>query len=375
MSDSHVNSAIGGPGEPASPIAVTFVLEQHLGHQTYADSLRSVLGHHRDLDAVWAALTYECPPSSLLGRLPIPEPLRSRLRGRQEVLTALRSRTDEVHVFNTQVPAALGGRLARSVPYVVITDVTPVQYDEMAVGYGHRPDRMEPLRSWKRRVNSRVFREAAWCVGWSSWAARSIVEDYGAAPERVAVIPPGVDLQQWRPVDRPSDDRFRILFVGGDFERKGGQVLLEAFAALPSRAELHVVTKSKLAGTDRIHVVNDMTPNDERLIELFQSSDVFVLPSVAETFGIAAVEASAAGLPVVASRVGGLTDIVADGETGMLVRPGDIKMLADALLQLQSDPAMCGRLGAAARRRAVAHFDASANAGRLFDLVRLAAGH
>jgi glycosyltransferase involved in cell wall biosynthesis len=102
---------------------------------------------------------------------------------------------------------------------------------------------------------------------------------------------------------------------------------------------------------------------------LYRSADVFVLPSLAETFGIAAVEASAAGLPVIASRIGGLQDIVRDGESGFLVEPGDVGALAAALSRLASDADLRARMGARGREHAEQRFDAHVNARRLLDLV------
>lgn len=278
----------------------------------------------------------------------------------------------DVHVFNTQVPAALGPRRARSVPYIVITDVTPKQFDAMSQGYGHRADRPGPLRFAKHRWNCRVFGRACRVVAWSSWARDSFVNDYGVAPDRTAVIPPGVDLGQWQP--RPHTDRgaATILFVGGEFRRKGGDDLLWAFTQLPrGSAELVLVSRSAPSALpDGARVVDDLQPNDPRLVELFHTSDIFALPSHAETFGIAAVEASAAGLPVVASAVGGLTDIVVHEETGYTIRPGDREALATRLRLLIDEPELRQRLGAAARRRAAEHFDSSVNAERIFDLAR-----
>jgi len=350
----------------------TFVLEHHLGHRTFAENLQDAAASYPDLAARWVPVQYVDAPASLR-RVPMPDRLRSALAGRNEVRVGIRAAPADVHVFNTQVPAALGGRVSRSRPYVVITDVTPVQYDQMAEGYGHRPDRRGPIRFLKHRLNRQVFTEASCCVGWSSWTARSIIEDYGVDPRRVSVIPPGVDTSRWLPVARAQSDIFRVLFVGGEFGRKGGEILLKAFKTLSARAELHIVTKTPIAPSDRVHVINDLGPNDPRLIELYRSSDVFVLPSLAETFGIAAVEASAMGLPVIASSSGGLSEIVVDGETGLTVVPGDADSLANAMLRLERDPELRRRLGRNARARAVERFDAGTNAARLFELVRHAA--
>jgi glycosyltransferase involved in cell wall biosynthesis len=350
-------------------IHATFVLEQHLGHRTFAENLATSAERHPDLHAQWTQVNYartSGPPNWL----PLPEGLRSALAGRKEVRAGIGRAPSDVLVFNTQVPAALGGRIARSRPYVVITDVTPVQYDEMAAGYAHRVDRRGPMRSLKQRLNDKVFRGASHCIGWSAWAARSITDDYGVEADRVSVIPPGVDTEEWRPVESLPHDRFNVLFVGGDFERKGGRQLLDAFRTLPARAALHLVTRTPVPASDRIHVLNDLSPNDPRLIELYRSSDVFVLPSLAETFGIAAVEASACGLPVVASSTGGLAEIVQHGETGLVVEPADARALARALTRLEADPGLRARLGAAGRRRAVEHFDADRNAAKVFEVIR-----
>jgi glycosyltransferase involved in cell wall biosynthesis len=350
----------------------TFILEQHVGHRTYAANLSSCRPDNDDLALHWVPVEY-LAASIPARRLPMPGSVRVALAGRHEVRAGLRAHPADVIVYNTQVPAALGGRLARARPYVVITDVTPVQYDGLADGYGHRPDAFRPLRYMKHRVNSRVFRNAQSCVGWSSWAANSMIEDYGVEPDRVSVIPPGVDTTMWCPAGDTPRDRFRILFVGAEFERKGGGLLLQAFERLPSHAELYLVTKSSVPRRDRVVVIDDLAPNDPRLIELYRSSDVFVLPSLAETFGIAAVEATATGLPVVATAIGGLPDIVVDGETGFTIRPGDVDGLTEALLRLDRDSDLRVLLGRRARARAVTHFDARTNANRLFELALAAA--
>lgn len=352
--------------------AATFVLEQHVGHRTYANNLRESCAGNDRLDVHWVPVNYSDLPA-WARKLPCPAGVRAALAGRHEVRVGLGSSRADVALFNTQVPAALGGRAARAQPYVVVTDVTPVQYDQMGEGYGHRSDRLAPVRNLKHRANKRVFGDAYHCVGWSSWAASSIVDDYGVDTSRVSVIPPGVDLGRWQHTKRTPDEHLRIIFVGGEFERKGGSILLEAFAQLSADWELIVVTNSKVPSADRVTVVNDLTPNDPRLVDLYQSSDVFVLPSLAETFGIAAVEASAAGLPLVTTSIGGLPDILIPNETGLSVRAGDVRGLVQALQRLATDVDLRLRLGRTARKRAVDNFDATRNAERLMAIVADAA--
>jgi glycosyltransferase involved in cell wall biosynthesis len=360
------------------PVTVALVLEQHLGHRTYAENLERALVGMPDVRSVFVPVRYEAGPA-WAERLAMPSSMRAVIRARAEMTGAIEAVGADVHVFNTQVPAVIGPRRARRVPYVVITDVTPVQYDRMAAGYAHRADR-GVARTVKHAWNRHVLRGAAHAVGWSTWARDSFVADYDIAPERTSVIPPGVDTEQFAPATRRTPGPVRVLFVGADFERKGGRLLLDAVAALPEgAAELVVVTKTYgtlVPATPpgvAIRVVDDVVPNDRRLVELFRDSDVFVLPSRSETFGIAAVEASACGVPVVASAVGGLTDIVVDGETGFTVPPGDTAALGARVRALVEDVELRRRLGAAARARAIDRFDARTNAGRLLDIVRSAA--
>lgn len=353
------------------PLRVRFVMEQHLGHRTYAENLRASADAHDDIAAEWVDVRYAVtPPEWMPG---IGRRVLGSLAGRREVRVGLGGSASDVDVYNTQVPAALAGRRLTD-PFVVITDVTPAQYDRIADGYGHTPDSFAPWAWWKHRVNTRVFARAAYCVGWSSWVTSSFVDDYGVDADRTVVIPPGVDTEAFRPGEgRPDDDTVRLLFVGGDLHRKGGDLLTEVARDLPECVELVLVTKAEVRPQERVRVVNDLEPNDPRLIELYRSADVFVLPTRAETFGIAAVEASAAGLPVVATDVGGLPDIVDDGTTGFLLSPGDGRGLAAALTKLVDDGALRRRLGAAGRERAVARFDSVTNSSRLLDLARSAA--
>jgi glycosyltransferase involved in cell wall biosynthesis len=351
-------------------------MEQHIGHQAYYQNLRRFIDQAGDLEATWIPVTY-----ALNGRIwrapwPLPDHLRGALAGRIQVRRGLRRAPYDVALFNTQVPAVLAGRMVRQRPYVLSTDITPIQYDQMGAHYDHRPDRAGLLRRLKHRANVHLLRNAARLLPWSTWTRASLIADYGVDPTRIEVMPPGVDVAAFRPQPQSNNGahangRLRILFVGGDFYRKGGAALLAAWQTLPpGTAELRLVTHSSVPAGEGIHVYSNLQPNTPELISLFHSSDLFVLPTQAEAFGIAAVEASAAGLPVVATAVGGLTDIVVDGKTGYLIPPGDVAALAACLRRLAEDAPLRQRLGEAAHAHAARRFDARRNAQRIAAILR-----
>jgi glycosyltransferase involved in cell wall biosynthesis len=120
----------------------------------------------------------------------------------------------------------------------------------------------------------------------------------------------------------------------------------------PDRPEVEAeIRKLELEGTVRLTGERFDVP------ELLTDSDVFVLSSRSEGLPVAVLEAMAAGIPVVASNVGGVAELVVDGETGILVPPGDVEALGAALRRLVVDPELRRRLGAAGRARAEARFD------------------
>ena len=355
-------------------IRATFFMEQHIGHRAYYENLKGYINRSTGIDPAWVEITYQ-DPLSLWQRIPLlPQYLRGSMTGRQQVRRGLR-RPADVRFFNTQVPAALGLNVDRDRPFVLATDMTPKQYDEMAAIYSHQPDKNRVLQSFKQKHNTRIFQRAAYLFPWSSWTANSLISAYGVRADRVEVLPPGVDLQIWQPNRQRTDRPVRILFVGGDFQRKGGDLLLRAYQRLcqqvpGERIELALVTRDSIPETNGVRTYANYQPNSAALIRLYQASDLFVLPSRGEAFGIAAVEASAAGLPVVASRVGGLSDIVDDGQTGFLIEPGQFEPLFDRICRLVENPELRLSMGRAARQRAERLFNAAQNAARVVEVLQ-----
>jgi glycosyltransferase involved in cell wall biosynthesis len=353
-------------------VNVTFVMEQHIGHRSFYENLRRCVERLPEIDPHWVRVSYE-DPATLWNRAPLPAHIRGALIGRMQARQGLQAQAYDVAYFNTQVPAALAGGLLQQRPYLIATDITPRQYDRIGEHYGHQADGNGWLSRYKRRVNTNLLRRASRLLPWSSWTRDSLIHDYGVDPGKIEVLPPGVDIERWCPGYRPQPERLRILFVGGDLERKGGRLLLEAFHTLPpGSAELILVTHSDIATADHVIAHQDLTPNSLELIALYRSCDLFVLPTAAEAFGIAAVEAAAVGLPVLTTAVGGLTDIVVEGQTGYLIQPGDRAALISRLHLLARDADLRQRLGRAGRQRVEAHFDAGKNARRLAQLLEAA---
>jgi glycosyltransferase involved in cell wall biosynthesis len=208
----------------------------------------------------------------------------------------------------------------------------------------------------------------------SEWA-REVNLRWGADPRKLEVVAPGFPVPP--PVSRDQRDTFTFLFVGGDFERKGGFDLVEAFELVSRQhphARLALVTDPGERNPDRfIHgwvgearrgrvlakldalerqglASRHVAVGRREVLEAFYpGADAFVMPTLAEGFGFTNVEAMSFGLPVISSFVGPIPEVVAEGKTGFLLQPGDVNELANAMGRLVSDRDAARAMGDAGR--------------------------
>ncbi|MEU9788393.1 glycogen synthase [Streptomyces phaeochromogenes] len=264
---------------------------------------------------------------------------------------------------------------------------------------------LEPLRPWKAEQLGGGY-------ALSSWAERTAIEAADAViavstamredilgcypsldPAKVRVLHNGIDTSLYRP-DHGTDvidrigldlDRPYVLFVGRITRQKGVPHLLRAVrdidpaaqvvlcAGAPDTPEIDQEFRDlfqELSGVrEGVHWIPQMLPRPD-VIQLLTHAAVFVCPSVYEPLGIVNLEAMACGTAVVASRVGGIPEVVADGETGLLVSVEDDfeARLARALDSLLADPQAARRMGEAGRERAVREFGWDAVARRTVQL-------
>jgi glycosyltransferase involved in cell wall biosynthesis len=348
-----------------------FLVEQVAGHVTNYKNLRRVVDEDRDVAATWSEIVYHKEGGAIERLKFIPPYAAGIARATWETRKAIRQSRYAALFCNTTV-GVFFGRSFRKTPTLIDLDSTPMQIDRMPA-YQSPPDRA-PVAKLKWMLAKDMLTSAAVVQAWSRWAKESAVVDYGVPPDRVVVNPPGVDLELWRRrSERPSgeDRALRVLFVGGDFKRKGGDVLLEWYRTWQGpKAELHVVTKEPIAKSAGVFVYDDIRPNDGRLIELLHTSDLFVLPSLGECFGIATVEAMAAGLPVIASDVGGTADIIEPGRNGFIVPANDVASLGKAIGEILGDAGKRASMATESRRMAEERFDLRTNAKRTIEYMK-----
>jgi len=181
--------------------------------------------------------------------------------------------------------------------------------------------------------------------------------------DKIVVAPGGVNLNEFEcvpPAKKGTDDRKIILMTGrAEDPLKGLQTLREAGERLArdrSDFEIQVTHTDLSIRGEHFKAIGWHTHAD--IMKRYRNADICVVPSIwEEPFGMVAVEAMAAGRPVCASRVGGLEDIVAHGETGFSFDPGDSTALAGFLAQLLDDGDLRARMGASARQRAKEEYD------------------
>jgi starch synthase len=237
---------------------------------------------------------------------------------------------------------------------------------------------LEPLRPWKEEQLGSGYYLSSWIekngvehadsiIAVSEEMKGDIIEAYQVPAEKITVIHNGIDLNQYHPVndrsylDEQGIDYPYLLFVGRISRQKGIIQLLEAMAHLdqvhlvlcassPDTPELEREVREKVQGNPYLKWINEMVPK-EKVIQLYSHAEAFICPSIYEPFGIINLEAMACKAPVIASRVGGIKEVVVDGETGFLVDPDNPEQLAEKIKLFLNSPELAAKFKETGRKR------------------------
>lgn len=225
---------------------------------------------------------------------------------------------------------------------------------------------------WLVAIEAQQLRDADGVGALSQHLAKHLSEFCDFPIERISVIPYPIDTQSFLPATQVEAKGVKsILTIGRLERRKGTDILLRALA--PRVWEKHPDLQVCILGSEgdlsrsdlldlvpysrRTRVIFPGFISRERIAEYFRQASLYVAPTLYETFGYTILEAMSSGLPVLASRVGGIPELVDDGVTGLLVPPRDERALADAIIALLDDPVRRARMGQCGREKATAQYD------------------
>jgi glycosyltransferase involved in cell wall biosynthesis len=279
------------------------------------------------------------------------------------------------------------GRIAKRIP-VIATMHHPITVDKrLELEETRNPWRQVTLRRWYSflRMQKKVARDLPRLLTVSETSRRDIIDEIGIRPERIDVVPVGVDASVFRP--RPEIEKVpgRILAViSSDVPLKGLPFLIEALAKLRTEvphAHLVVIGRQRPEDQGR-KIVAKFGLEDavtftgsipfERMLELYAEAEVAAVPSLYEGFSLPSVQAMASKIPLVCTTAGAIPEVAGtDGETALLVPPGDASALAVALKRMLTNPELRTKLSEAAYERALSMFTWTAMAKQTEEQYRI----
>lgn len=246
------------------------------------------------------------------------------------------------YAFSLQTQSLFDGS-CKGVPHFVYTDHTQLvnRY------YPDHDPALAPSGRWLD-LERKIYEHADLTFTMSSHVSRSLTEQYSIDSARVRCVLAGSNVapRLGSALIEPAYASKRILFVGRQWERKGGPDLLAAFQLVRERhpdASLVVAGCTPELNLDGVEVLGELSA--ERLEEQYAAAAVFCMPTLVEPFGIVFVEALSRALPVVATSIGALPDMVQEGRSGYLHSPHDVQGVAESLNALLADPGLCRSLG------------------------------
>lgn len=306
----------------------------------------------RGLSRYWNALWTYHPSLSIWKEHFFKNVAAFKVRSRQTAayLRRLKSRADVI----LQIGALLNSGCEKDcLPLVLYTDNT-TRITSRRPESGRLALSRSEMERWMA-CERELYQSASRIAVRASLVMTSLIEEYGVDAGRISVVGGGVNFSPLpRPVSRPAGSAPTVLFIGEEFHRKGGDLLLRAFAQARlhvPEARLRIVTRGPIPVGYSLENVEIFPSSWERQViaDHYRQADVFVLPSRLETWGDVLLEAMAFGLPCVGVRGQAMEDIIQHEATGLLVDQSQTNDLAGALIRLLSQPAMRQRMGDTAR--------------------------
>jgi glycosyltransferase involved in cell wall biosynthesis len=360
-----------------------FILSTSLGNATRYRTLRKYADQDIETECTWAPVKHYFAPGERDPVALVPYPFHKRAIVINQAWPVLGQmhRFDAVMIHQLEVLslAALRSMIWPHPPVIAAQDNPPIVDRNNYPLYPE--DRAKPMwrRSLRLAADLWTARHTPHFMPWSQWQADVLVGSCEIPAKRVRPIHVGIDLELWPLVERTIGENAkptRLLFVGSDFERKGGPQLLDIFTTrLFPRMTLDLVTRSPPNTVpEGVTVHDNLVAGDGRIHRLYADADIFVLPTTSDLSPWACLEALACGCPVIASAVGGIPEIVRDGRNGLLIAPGDMTGMCEAIEALARDPIKRASMGAEGRRAVEADFNASKNVPRILEVMKHVAG-
>jgi glycosyltransferase involved in cell wall biosynthesis len=213
----------------------------------------------------------------------------------------------------------------------------------------------------KRLLLRRILLAADHLTATSEFLRQETVRLCSDLESKTAVVPFGVVIPEKKAGGSP-DDTVRLVYIKAHEKKYGPDILLRAMSIVMAKNQrVHLVLAGKGSMTAELKEITGNLGIEKRvafagfidnhnIFDFLSLHDIMVMPSRAESFGVAALEAGAVGLPVIASNVGGVPEVVIDGRTGILVTPGDASGLAEAIVRLADDADLRKKMGTAGRK-------------------------
>lgn len=229
---------------------------------------------------------------------------------------------------------------ATNLPYAIYVDATAAMVER------HYPPHIpwggcaSAKNRWMRRERA-LYDGALRVFAYSEFCKKSLCSDYGVPEMRVTVMYPGLNFQP-KPVRPPRDaGPVRAIFVGYDFKRKGGEILLEAWRKVRRRlpnAELIIIgpAMNSIKPAEGVHAIGAVS-SPTQMSNYYDSADLFCMPSQFEPYGHVFLEAMSHGLPCVGADSCAMPEIIRPGFNGLLASEGNADSLADCLLKILSE--------------------------------------
>lgn len=245
-------------------------------------------------------------------------------------------------------------------PNLIYTDYT-ASLSARKPDAGRSPFNAKQRSKWLI-LEKEAYQHAAHICTRSQNVKESIIQDYGISSQKISVIGGGVNFERLPELGtRKKTQRPTVLFIGVDWFRKGGDILLRAFERVSLKipnSRLLMLTQGDIPADFSLHNVEIVRPSwdREKIIDLYRQANVFVLPSRLETWGDVLLEAMSFGLPCIGVYGEAMEEIIEDEHTGLLIAPEDPEALSVAMISLLSDPERCKAMGLNARKKIEGEF-------------------